>query len=89
MAQVDVDRLKSRGQLRQSLDQIRRDFDQKRVMDSMDSFQRQALNMMALEEAIQRRRNAKPIICRPISSWPMASISISTSRATPSAWRRR
>ncbi len=47
MAQVDVDRLKSRGQLRQSLDQIRRDFDQKRVMDSMDSFQRQALNMMA------------------------------------------
>lgn len=53
MAQVDVDRLRSRGQLRQSLDLIRRDFDQKRVMDSLDGFQQQAIGMMADGNAAQ------------------------------------
>ena len=47
MAEVDVERLKSRGQLRQSLDVIRRELDQQQVMDSIDSFQQQALSMMA------------------------------------------
>lgn len=53
MAQVDVDRLRSRGQLRLALDQIRRDVDQKRVMDSLDKFQQQAVGMMADGNAAQ------------------------------------
>lgn len=46
-AQVDADRLRSRGQLRQSLDLIRRDLDQRRAMDSLDRFQQEAVGMMA------------------------------------------
>lgn len=46
-AQVDVDRLRSRGQLREQLDLIRREVDQKRSMDSLDRFQQQAVGMMA------------------------------------------
>ena len=53
MAQVDVDRLRSRGQLRQSLDNIRREVDQKRTMESLDRFQQEAVGMMADGNAAQ------------------------------------
>lgn len=46
IAQVDADRIRSRGQLRHSLDQIRRDVDQRRTMESLDKFQQDAISMM-------------------------------------------
>lgn len=53
IAQVDVDRLRSRGQLRQSLDLIRREMDARRTMESLDRFQQEAVGMMADGQAAQ------------------------------------
>lgn len=47
IGRIDADRVRSRGQLRQSLDLLRRDLDQRRSMETFDRFQQEAVDMLA------------------------------------------
>lgn len=51
MTDVDGSRLRTRSELRVALDRLRRDSDQKHSMDALDSFQQQAVQMIAGGEA--------------------------------------